>query len=483
MSSLGFMTSFVQYLIIKTHFKLSISMKNINFGILLLLLSLLKFSTVTAQVQFETFSSFDKALVKAKKDKKLIFVQIASPSCVQCNDVGQKGLSSPALKEKFDINFISLSIKFDDEIYKQIITKTNLGSFSMGSLFLDNDGYVLQRLGSTSSSPIMYLEIADKAIALSKNNTLKELDMQYAKGERNKDLLKKLIQEKSAVNFETYHLVDEYINLNNINELSTIDNARLMIEQGLPLNGKARKILYALFTTKTIDSLFFTYSLEQRIKINSRVISSTRNIAKKDKDRNLAMQLSSFITSTYAKEYEKGRFYGQSYLNNFYKDIKDTTNFLQNAQSFCDYTLMSLSVDTLKKREEKERNTMFTQRRQSQGVNGITSFSYTSHYLKYAEELNNISFDFFKYTNDLEKLVKALKWSKRAIDIYEALSPDESIKQNSSMMDTYACLLYRLGKKDEAIEWETKAIDNFKKLGFNTSNLESTLNKIKTGVL
>ena len=84
-------------------------MKNINFGILLLLLSLLKFSTVTAQVQFETFSSFDKALVKAKKDKKLIFVQIASPSCVQCNDVGQKGLSSPALKEKFDINFISLS--------------------------------------------------------------------------------------------------------------------------------------------------------------------------------------------------------------------------------------------------------------------------------------------------------------------------------------------------------------------------------------
>ena len=50
-------------------------------------------------------------------------------------------------------------------------------------------------------------------------------------------------------------------------------------------------------------------------------------------------------------------------------------------------------------------------------------------------------------------------------------------------MDTYASLLYRLGKKDEAIETQIKASEILKSRGESTVNLETTLAKIKSGTL
>ena len=439
--------------------------------------------TSQAQVNFEEFNSVESLLSKAKKEKKLIFVQVASPNCNQCNDVAQKGLSQPALKEKFEANFIATFIKHEGEMYKKLVKETDLKEFPMGSLFYDSEGYLISKMSSTSSSAMSYLNAADQAIKLSKNNVLKDLEGQYKKGERNKDLLRNLIFEKNKVGNDNHKLVEEYIDLHTIKELSTLENADLLVQQGLDLESRGRKLLYALFPNKVVDSLFFNHSLEERIKINNRVISSTRNIAMRTKNKNLAYQLSSFITKTYDNNWEKGNFHGQSFMLNFYKDIRDTTNFLQTAESFSNYSLMTMPVDTMKKKDSKERSAMFEQRRKNGSMSGMGTFSYSPFYQRYGSELNNAAYGVFTMTNDLEKLAKALKWSKRAMEIYEALSPDENHTQNPSFIDTYACLLYRLGKKEEAIEWQTKAINLAKQYGDVTSNLEITLNKIKDGVL
>ena len=448
-----------------------------------ILLSFISFFDLYAQVKFEEFSSLEKLLSKAKTEKKLVFVQIASENCNQCNEVAQKGLSNSALKEKFAINFLATFIAHGGELYQQIMNKINVKDFSMGSLFLDEDGYLLLKSNTTTSYALNYLNNADQAISLSKNNVLKELDAQYPKEKGNKAFMKKLIQEKNKADFDTQSLVEEFIDLHTIKELSSIENAKLIIEQGLPLESRARKQLYACFPKRTVDSLFRSYSLDERVKINHKVINSTRQIALKTKDKNLAVQLSSFISNTYDRNWEKGNFASQAFLTNFYKEIKDSTVFFLNAESFGTYNLMKMSIDTLKKREESERNAFMQQSRKNQSGNTIMSFSYSPYYIKYANELNSIAYGYFTFTKDLEKLAKALKWAKRAIEIHEALTPDESRKQNTKMMDTYACLLYRLGKKEEAIDWETQAIEALKKRGENTANLEANLNKIKKGEL
>lgn len=454
-------------------------MKKIRTTILLLsLLLLLPIFSTNAQVKFETFSSFETLLSKAKKENKLVLVQVESKECGQCNDVAQKGLSGTALKEKYAVNFISTFVKHNDSLLKEILEKASLKSYEMGSLFLDSDGNLILKINSTTSSPMAYLEYADKAIALSKNNVLKDLEAKYKQGERSKELLIGLIQEKSKIDFDTRLLLEQYLDLLTLKEIRTIETAKLILEQGMPLESRAREVIYAVFPDSKVDSLFLSYPLNERVKMNNKIIASTRQAAIRFKSRDLIYKLSNFISNTHQKNFEKANFHRQKTLVDFYKEIKDTTNFLQNAENFCNYNLFSVSIDTLKKRNARERDEMFEQRMKSSGT-----FSYSPFYLQYGSELNNIAYEFFKHTNDLEKLAKALKWSKRSIEIYEALVPDEKYKQNPYFMDTYASLLYRLGKKDEAIETQTKALEILKSRGESTVNLETTLTKIKNGSL
>lgn len=446
-------------------------------------LSVVLIFSTNAQVKFEEFPSFDKMLSKANKDNKLVFVQVNSDKCSQCNDVAHTGLAGTALKEKFAFNFTSILVNQGDKILKEVLEKADLNEFIVGSLFFDSEGYLLLKINSTASSPMIYLNYADQAITLSKNSDIKDLSLQYKQGDRSKSLLIKLIQEKNKADFDTYNLVNEFIDSQTIKELTTLENAKLILEQGMPLESKGRKILYALFPTKTIDSIFAAHPLQERVKINNKIITATRKIAVKNKDKNLAGQLSNFISRTYDNNWERGSFFSQSFLVNFYKDIKDTSNFLQTAESFINYNLMNQSVDTLKRRSDRERNAMFEQKRKDQNGNPIMTFSYAPFYMKYGEELNNSAYNIFTFSNDLEKLAKALKWSKRSMEINEALSLDDNRKQNPAYMDTYACLLYRLGKKEEAIQTQMRAIEILKNRGETPSNLEVTLNKMKGGTL
>jgi tetratricopeptide (TPR) repeat protein len=84
-------------------------------------------------------------------------------------------------------------------------------------------------------------------------------------------------------------------------------------------------------------------------------------------------------------------------------------------------------------------------------------------------DLNNYAWTLFQNCNDMACVAKALEWSKN------------SFKDNNepAFIDTYANLLYKLGKKDEAITWEQKAMDlapeNDKQI------FQETIDKMKKG--
>ncbi|TKK70772.1 DUF255 domain-containing protein [Ilyomonas limi] len=84
--------------------------------------------------------------------------------------------------------------------------------------------------------------------------------------------------------------------------------------------------------------------------------------------------------------------------------------------------------------------------------------------------LNEYAWTVFQNCSDENCLQSALEWSKRSFEK----------EQNPAYMDTYANILYRLGRKDEAIEWEQKAMDlvvnEAEKKGY-----QQTLDKMKAG--
>ncbi len=65
------------------------------------------------------------------------------------------------------------------------------------------------------------------------------------------------------------------------------------------------------------------------------------------------------------------------------------------------------------------------------------------------EELNSYAWTVFQNCPDMKCVTQALDWSKRSFK-------DE---ENPAFLDTYANILYKLGKKDEALTWEKKALD------------------------
>lgn len=85
------------------------------------------------------------------------------------------------------------------------------------------------------------------------------------------------------------------------------------------------------------------------------------------------------------------------------------------------------------------------------------------------QSLNEFAWTVFEKCNDMQCIEQALEWSKRSF----------KDKEIPAFMDTYANLLYKAGKKSEALAWEEKAMN--KAGNEERKNYETTLEKMKKG--
>ena len=66
-----------------------------------------------------------------------------------------------------------------------------------------------------------------------------------------------------------------------------------------------------------------------------------------------------------------------------------------------------------------------------------------------ANHLNTVSWTFYEKVTETSELKKALKWSKKSIELHST----------AANLDTYAHLLFKLGHKKKAIKYEQKALE------------------------
>jgi len=89
----------------------------------------------------------------------------------------------------------------------------------------------------------------------------------------------------------------------------------------------------------------------------------------------------------------------------------------------------------------------------------------------YNRELNKAALAFYEMTSDPLYLARAIKWSARANEFFE----------HYISLNTYALLLYATGKKEDALIWQDKAIQDKKKRGYDAKILEKELSGMKKG--
>lgn len=100
-------------------------------------------------------------------------------------------------------------------------------------------------------------------------------------------------------------------------------------------------------------------------------------------------------------------------------------------------------------------------------VNSIVAYMKKYSHKASPLDLNQFAWAIFENCKDMKCVEEALAWSKRSF----------SENQDPNFMDTYANLLYKLGRKEEAISWQEKAVG----LAKDKKQLQETLDKMKKG--
>jgi hypothetical protein len=94
---------------------------------------------------------------------------------------------------------------------------------------------------------------------------------------------------------------------------------------------------------------------------------------------------------------------------------------------------------------------------------------YKTAYSRSEYHINNLSWPVFEHISDAEILATAISTMKYSVEHFD--------QTNYQAYDTYANLLYKAGKKQEAISWEEKAVKGLPE----DKGLAETLDKMKKG--
>ena len=87
-----------------------------------------------------------------------------------------------------------------------------------------------------------------------------------------------------------------------------------------------------------------------------------------------------------------------------------------------------------------------------------------------SNELNSLAWNYYEKYNDEKQLTKAVNWAARSVELKNAYANN----------DTWAAILYKLGKKNDALERAKIAIEIAKKDGDDFSSTSKLIEKIET---
>ncbi|WP_353720980.1 hypothetical protein [Dyadobacter sp. 676] len=420
----------------------------------------------------------------AKKEKKLVFIHLEGDQCEQCNEVASKGFAGPALKDIYQKNFVSVRSNVDSENGRKLAEKFRIKG-ALVSLYVDPEGNILNRFNGSTSNSNAYLEHAQVALNRKNGKQLSDFEKEYKNGERSAAFLKAYIQKRREVNMPTNELLNEYIGKLPIDSIADFRVVKFIYQQGPTLDSRAYKLVRALVPYSTIDSLYKSVPSQEASAFNNGIIGNTMQKAIETKNPDLAYQASTFLQNTYNTDFLKGRLAFERNMAHFYFAVKDTAAYFRTCGSFIRQNHLLLTVDSLKRMDEEMLRTSLADQTPLGPAGEKQAVRFAPPSQRFHIELNEHAWHFYELSNNHRELENALMWSKRSMEWYEELRKDKHHMPlgNPAYIDTYAHLLYKLGRKDEAIEWQTKAVEAQKVTGMSWASMENDLAEMKAGTL
>jgi thioredoxin-related protein len=376
--------------------------------------------------------TWEQVKAKAKAENKYIFVDYFATWCAPCKYMDKEVYSKDNVGDYFNNKFISLKVQKDTTnadsdntkllyaVARELETNYKINALPTHFFFSPNGKIVHRGKGARNDTDFLGLA----ANSLNPKKQYYTLLEDYQQGRKNYEAMAYLatkalsIDDKEIANIISQDYINNYIFNLKKEELFTWENLNFLNTFTQSSKDKGFKLFYQ--HAAKIDTImnFKNYS---RNKIDF-IITNEEIDPRLDQINQSETRTPDWhkITSTINRKYTEG-YADRVVINaklNWYKTTKDWPQlikcFIQKKEIY------GLSVDV-------------------ESLDEVNSFAYEI---------------IFMHSDDREVINKAIKWMKIVV---EKTTPSDGIII-STYMDTYANLLYKNGKINEAIEWETKAL-------------------------
>ncbi|RQO30946.1 hypothetical protein DBR32_09560 [Taibaiella sp. KBW10] len=437
-------------------------------------------------IQFEE-GSFSEALAKAKKENKIVFVDVYTTWCGPCKKMAKEFFPTKEAGDKYNTHFVNYKIDAEKGEGIGVAKKYKVEGYPT-NLFIRPDGSIVYtKMGMSDLNA--FLENADIALAEQKD-PLKWEDyvVKLKKGNSDKTFITQYLQKAERLGKNSDEAINiyvaKYINQQKISDEDLnflLDNTHTVDNKAFPILAAHADQVDAL--RKNIAPNFFTYYTQN-------LYNSTADKLGKNKEENRFEELMKPLIGKYSKLPEsdllfyKGKFYeamgDEAKMNAFMKEkanyytnksdqAYDKENYIRKEE-----TLLSIKQQMIANKvpEAQHQQQIDVTLEQNPSILSIASMSAAS-------ELNQIAWGIYEQEKKAQ-YKDALKWSKRSLELIGS-----DIKNRAAFIDTYAHLLFVDGQTEEAIKQQSEAVEGLKQAGITEGieDFEQTLQSMKDGKL
>ncbi|ATP55274.1 hypothetical protein CPT03_01740 [Pedobacter ginsengisoli] len=393
-------------------------------------------------INFEKNLNWDQIQAKAKEQNKYIFVDAYTTWCGPCKAMSAEIFPKKEVGDFINDKFISVKIqmdktKSDDEFIKSwyadaksLDQQYNITAYPT-ILFFSPEGNLAGRSVGYKNANKLIAEVK-KAIAGSEEFRI--LYEQYKNAKRDSGFVKKLVELGQQIGQTSISkaIAQQYIR--------SLNNQELFKKENL--------LFVHRFTTSPNDFGFKIFRKEGKM-VN--IVLGANTAETKVREVIIKEEIDPIV-----KDQTK---------------IPDWVNIEKTIRS--KYGAIGLEA------YYGERMGFASEKKDWTNFGKFYALYYTTAYSRSKFHINNISWPIFEYVNDPKVLDIAIKTMKYDIEHFD--------QKSLQAFDTYANLLYKSGKKQEAIEWESKALRLEEENALKNNSKPNpvfgeTLEKMKTGV-
>jgi thiol-disulfide isomerase/thioredoxin len=385
-------------------------------------------------MHFEHNTSWEKVLVKAKAENKYIFVDCFTTWCGPCKMMSSTIFPLEEVGTFYNKNFINVKIQLDttkndnEEVKswfaagKEIATKYRVQAYPTYLMFNPNGEIVHRAVGSSDATAFL----AKGADAMNPDKQYYTLKREYEAGKKGDAFLYKVAKAAADAYDMQFakKVTDEY--------LATQTN---------------------LYTKENLELL--------------------QMFTRTSKDPGFAMMLN----NPEKVDAVLGKGVSESAVQRIILQEEVFPALFQNGATLPDWAAIEKN---LKEKYPAQANqallyskVVYAQQKKNWNDFGPAVVAYMKSYGDDAspEQMNNFAWTIFENCDDMACVESALTWSKQSF----------ANNDMPAFIDTYANLLYKMGKKNEAIEWETKAKEFAIKSGEDPKGYEAVIDKMQKG--